>query len=333
MSDDGKLVQRLLKQVEALKADVEALKCRQGELANSGGCNNNPVDKNPSDRDILSLNVGGIHFDVLRGTLTAMPGLLATRFSGEWDANLLRDSKGRFYLEEDPELFGELIKYLREYSRMVSLEFGGDIGSPRFGDVDKEQRLHRMIESFHMTSSVYPMELWKYGPQCQDVCAPIAGDIFDIPQVDQTNGAFHYALRAKGSHRRRIKAFEVQIKPKDTCDVLNVGWTDWECHDADYYTEPSTMVASCRALDVLKSVVMIHKYHDGSKSHIRVTLPASKCFHVRCAGFGAEWYVNDELLDLAVSKSEGKALVDKMRPFIAMRGASSFQVTKLELEL
>ena len=56
-----------------------------------------------ADDDIIELNVGGTHFDVLRHTLCLVDGsLLASLFSGRWEDNLKMDKNGRVFLNFDP---------------------------------------------------------------------------------------------------------------------------------------------------------------------------------------------------------------------------------------
>ena len=62
----------------------------------------------------LTLNVGGTVFKgVKRETLCAVPGShLAELFSGRWEERLLRDSKGRIFLDVNPECFGKILTFL-----------------------------------------------------------------------------------------------------------------------------------------------------------------------------------------------------------------------------
>ena len=105
----------------------------------------------PSDDDVLSLNVGGTHLDVCRGTLTCMPSLLATKYSGEWDDSLIRDASGRFFVDEEPELFVSVVNYLRDVNRMLPSANGLTYAKPpSFSDSDKQLRWERLLESIHL---------------------------------------------------------------------------------------------------------------------------------------------------------------------------------------
>ena len=73
----------------------------------------NPTAGRPSD--VLQLNVGGrTNIAVLRSTLTQFEGsMLASKFSGRWDDSLEKDNEGRFFIDQDPELFLKLISFMR----------------------------------------------------------------------------------------------------------------------------------------------------------------------------------------------------------------------------
>jgi hypothetical protein len=111
----------------------------------------------PSDSDIIYVNVGGSKMDVLRGTLTFFPdSLLATQFSGQWDDTFVTDNEGRFMIDEDPELFAELVNYLREQKRRVE---HGEVTTdpPMFEQSHRQEAFYRLVDSYHMTNYMYRM--------------------------------------------------------------------------------------------------------------------------------------------------------------------------------
>jgi hypothetical protein len=329
---DNSLLQSLLERVDQLATEVQALKRQQQEKAL------NSFDA-PSDRDVLSLNVGGTHMQVLRGTLTAVPGLLATRFSGEWNKNLVRDADGRFFLDEDPELFGEVVKYLREHNRMLALDCKR-LDPPHFDEFpDRQQRFDRMIESFHMSSTFYPMELWRYERLGESVVLPISGDLYDIPQVDHDDNrkVDYYTLRASRSHQRQIESFDVVIKTVEGCSKFIVGWAAWD-FDATLLT-PENHIPNIayNVLNPLNSVFNAKLSHS-SESSGEIFLPCSHSLCVRSAKFGVEWYVNGEPLKMPWHERFLAGRVadlnsTSLRPFFAVQGPCSFQITKVALEL
>jgi len=69
-----------------------------------------------SPDDVLELNVGGERdISVLRSTLCAIDGsTLATSFSGRWDDQCPKDSRGRFFIDYPSSLFMPLLDVMRE---------------------------------------------------------------------------------------------------------------------------------------------------------------------------------------------------------------------------
>jgi len=65
--------------------------------------------------DSLYLNVGGEqNIAVRRSTLTQYEdSLLAATFSGRWDDSLEKDSRGNFFIDQDPQNFQLLLSFLR----------------------------------------------------------------------------------------------------------------------------------------------------------------------------------------------------------------------------
>ena len=68
-----------------------------------------------ADSDILDINAGGQIVRVTRGTLTQIKGSrLEALFSGRWEKQLHRDSKGRIFLDVNPTCFKCIVDYLNE---------------------------------------------------------------------------------------------------------------------------------------------------------------------------------------------------------------------------
>ena len=63
--------------------------------------------------DKMHLNVGGTDMHALRETLTLINGShLEVLFSGRWENKLLRDKKGRIFLDLDACYFKKIMEYL-----------------------------------------------------------------------------------------------------------------------------------------------------------------------------------------------------------------------------
>lgn len=77
-----------------------------------------------SDRDVISLNVGGHLFVTIRSTLTRIrPSILSMMFNGQWDEKLNRDEQGNIFLDFHPMLFEHLLEQLRLIEDGQSMEF------------------------------------------------------------------------------------------------------------------------------------------------------------------------------------------------------------------
>lgn len=66
--------------------------------------------------DVLEISIGGEHdASVLRSTLCAVEGsMLEASFSGRWDSQFPKDSRGRFFIDYPAVVFEPLLNYLRE---------------------------------------------------------------------------------------------------------------------------------------------------------------------------------------------------------------------------
>lgn len=83
----------------ALAAKQSALADQHGGAAAAGS-------------DKLKLNVGGTRVVVRRETLTQLRGSrLAGLFSGRWESALLRDKKGRIFLDVNPSCFEKIVDW------------------------------------------------------------------------------------------------------------------------------------------------------------------------------------------------------------------------------
>jgi len=69
-----------------------------------------------NQHEIININAGGTIFTAKRGTLSFIQGSrLQVIFSGRWENKLLRDNKGRVFLDVDPYYFGKLLDRLYIY--------------------------------------------------------------------------------------------------------------------------------------------------------------------------------------------------------------------------
>mmetsp|Transcript_10923 Transcript_10923/g.22865 ORF Transcript_10923/g.22865 Transcript_10923/m.22865 type:complete len:591 (-) Transcript_10923:380-2152(-) len=91
-----------------LKDGIGNLKKKRRELAEENG-NEAEFGKD----EVMEINAGGQIIVVKRGILTQCEGsILEALFSGRWENKLLRDLKGRVFLDVDPDCFKKIVEFL-----------------------------------------------------------------------------------------------------------------------------------------------------------------------------------------------------------------------------
>ena len=155
--------------------------------------------------DVLQLNVGGkTDIAVLRRTLTMMEGsMLARRFGGKYDDILEKDRDGNIFVDQPPELFLQMIHYLRckacETPRSSRTE-----PPPATDD------FVRMVEYYGMSLCVYPVDV------------AILWGTANIVQSYRVHAA-HFATfdLERVRHERCINAYEVIL---GRFKAAQIGW-------------------------------------------------------------------------------------------------------------
>jgi len=86
--------------------------------------------------------------------------MLQARFSDRWDTGLYRDSDGRIFIDDDPELFALLLSQLRSrgwddgvWSADMVVSCETDFG----GNRRKFREYYQMVEYFGLTAFVFPL--------------------------------------------------------------------------------------------------------------------------------------------------------------------------------
>ncbi|KAL7490457.1 hypothetical protein ACHAWT_000045 [Skeletonema menzelii] len=107
-----------------------------------------------SDNDVIQLNVGGqTNIAVLRSTLTQFEdSMLAAKFSGRWDESLEKDRDGNIFMDEDPENFSMLLKFLRMRMKHPR-EGGGSVPQRHLPKPSYE--FCSMLEYYNLMQGVY----------------------------------------------------------------------------------------------------------------------------------------------------------------------------------
>lgn len=106
-----------------------------------------------SDNDVIQLNVGGqTNIAVLRNTLTQFEdSMLAAKFSGRWDDSIEKDRDGNIFVDEDPDNFSLLLKFLR--MRMKNNNQGGSV--PERHRPKATYEFCSMLEYYNLMQGVY----------------------------------------------------------------------------------------------------------------------------------------------------------------------------------
>jgi hypothetical protein len=310
------LIKRLLQVIESLKESHAVASQKQN--AQNFAMN---MFKTPSESDVMALNIRGTHLDVFRGTLTAVPGLLATIFNGNWDENLSMDSNGRFFLDEDPEIFIALVNYLRERSRM--LPSGKKCPKlPYFSNDDTTERFVRMVSGYHLEQHLWPFNLVQHDYKTFSIVEDAMHS-----RVFQRENDCYYVLQRKGPDNRRVRSFTVQIYV-DECEDLKVGWLQYSLDEATEQDIDKGIEIYLEFIDA--TVELLAMDHDGvSDLFLDVDFQNRKDPIIRCANYGAEWYIDGE--QVAETGKHSSALLG-LNPFISITGTSSFRLLEMELE-
>ena len=87
-----------------------------------------------SDDDLIEINAGGKVIAAKRGVLTQINGTrMEALFSGRWDKKLLRDSRGRIFLDFNPKAFQAIVDYMNE----LAISSEDDLPDPPHMDDDE----------------------------------------------------------------------------------------------------------------------------------------------------------------------------------------------------
>jgi hypothetical protein len=100
-------INKLKDEHQALKEHHQDLIDRQDAIAHKHG------GENSKSSDIIRLNVRGTEMFARRDTLAIVKGSrLEALFSGRWENQLLRDKKGRVFMDVNVDVFKKILEYL-----------------------------------------------------------------------------------------------------------------------------------------------------------------------------------------------------------------------------
>jgi hypothetical protein len=175
---------------------------------------------NPGEADdVLSLNVGGTYISTLRRTLTQVEGsMLSSKFSGRWDDSIEKDAEGRFFLDQDMELFRPLVNYLRAVASQTLTT--APPASPEFANAKLQKDFNRMVDYYGMTLGIFPVGVYTYDHAMKGTLVASHPDFEVISEGKET----FWLVPQDDVHKRQIKSFEVTMGPHT---IAQIGWTDF----------------------------------------------------------------------------------------------------------
>jgi hypothetical protein len=302
--------------VERERALEEAVAAFQKEKTTVCG------DASPSD--VLHLNVGGTKIQVLRRTLTSVPGsMLTSKFSGRWDESMERDRDGNLFIDQPFPVFELMVTYLR--AKACQTPNAPPLKSPNFNNstVRKEDFL-RMLEYYGMVLGIHPVKIELYSKISNKV--EYGGD---LGITNSSDCWASFGIVAQG-HSMVIKSFEVTIRQVERAQI---GWRN------SSYVETSEIaggthgigeIPSTVALDCCRSVMLLNgalipidgRCKDGST--------------IRCEDGGNKWYVDGRLV-ASTDQADNVTLIEwnvtgvVEVPAISVKG--SFCVSDVEYRL
>lgn len=304
------------KQKELVEREAELSKAQEKFEVERTGCYG---DTAPSD--VLHLNVAGKSMAVLRRTLTSVEGsMLASRFSGRWDANIEKDENGHYFIDQDPELFEAMINYLRHRSNETEKY---PVESPSFDTTRRNVDFYRMVEYYGMTLGIFPSEL-KVVYKVENVEDE---DAITLPGLLEVNATDWCTLDiSRHGHNRIISSYEVTLGPVQR---VQIGWlyTPGKTHPSYGNSIGVGDVENTLALDLSRSCFL----QNGHRTDIS-GLELKEGTVVRSEDFGNRWFVNGRLVasinadDPAVTitgaSQYNAQYIDYMIPVISVKGAA-----------
>ena len=139
--------------------------------------------------DICEINVGGVFYTTLLTTLTKEPdSLLGQMFTGQAKPAVMRDSKGRYFLDRDGVLFRYILDYLRN-SKLVLPE-----------NFHEKERLKTEAEYFQLSGMVQCVEGAIVAQQTKSKALSVVNSNSESPEpFDRTGRAGYITLGYRGT--------------------------------------------------------------------------------------------------------------------------------------
>jgi hypothetical protein len=332
--DDDNLEAQLQKIPMLLKKRERDLERREEELRKKEASLKAEYPNHGSSEDVLPLNIGGTCIYVLRRTITQIEdSMLANMFSGRWDDSLPKDPDGRFFIDQEYDKFGPLIRYLRELGNQT--EFSEPPVPPPNG-----RPFYDMLEYYKMTFGIF-----------QIACCSVRNNDFGqhyvvgvYPEIELSSEEQKttYWLAPHNAHSRYVKSFEVTMGPHSS---VQVGWASWDVmKDAFVENENGNAGAgytgTSAAFDSSRSGMVVNGTFTPSPD-----VAVKEGTTIRCEGKGLVWKFNGvtkvstidspipdtiQIEKIWQDRIENVQNISKMRPCLTLKG--SCRITNIELD-
>lgn len=141
--------------------------------------------------------------------------MLAAKFSGRWDDTLEKDREGNFFIDQDPDVFLQLISFLR---MCASKKRNAGIPAP-----DTSSKLCWMLEYYELMPAVYPFRWDTKSGECTSIEASY--NSFQFSATNETR------VMLRQLYGLRVESFTVLVEHGNPAST-KVGWayrrTEWD---------------------------------------------------------------------------------------------------------
>jgi BTB/POZ domain len=224
------------------QTEIATLKRKREELEQEKASMNSLP---PDASDVVTINVGGeVILQAHRDTLClAAPGSrFAALFSGRWEDHCVKDSRGRIFLDQDPELVRLIVNYLR----IKRIEDPSDPLDPPTPPVTKSQEWFCLLDHYGLTAfftkPFSPLDVSKLTvirPQGSDVSTQRVGQSLRLSCTCPSNG-FHFVACTPRLVPGAQSSWKVTINELPSGGWLYLGLIGNAVADQTSYADPTS---------------------------------------------------------------------------------------------
>ena len=175
---------------------------RQHDLTQQNG------GSNVKRSDKIHLNVGGTEMYALRETLTKIKGSrLEALFSGRWEDKLLRDEKGRVFIDMDARYFKKIMEHLHLMTTSKDDGHAEEVSNwPKLPNTTEQCTLELYLDLFRLRDN-------KADSKCNSICpsSSIAKKLND-DNNDEGAESFEDLLDVVNNETQQLNAVEKNLE-------------------------------------------------------------------------------------------------------------------------